>query len=132
MMTNEQVKTAIYAKVVPALLGGGVGAYVAIRMLSEVPPWIQHLIENQGSDFLVVVVFLGMALLFGPSFIRSQQDMAVAFSGIKDQMQIMNSQAGKLDEIKGMIEDLNLNQHVIIDRLRNMERASAQHDTREP
>ena len=118
---NLEKVSLLKASVAATLLGSSIGAYGAVRVLSEVPPWVQKLIENQGSDFLVIVVFLGGLIIFGPSFIKSQQDMAVAFGGIKDQLQAMNAQAGKLDEIKGLLEDLILNQHVIVDRLRNIE-----------
>ncbi len=73
--------------VVPAtLIGGSIGLFAAIRSLENVPPWIQKLIETQGSDFIVAFTVLGAVIYFSPRLIKALTDQAVALSIIAESM----------------------------------------------
>lgn len=69
----------------PAIAAGSAaGAFGAIYALAEIPPWVQRLIENQGSDFLVGFSILGAAIYFLPRFLRAQTHQAVALTSLAD------------------------------------------------
>lgn len=67
-----------------AAIGATIGAFGAIHTLAEVPPWVQQLIREQGSDFFVAFVILGAAIYFLPRFLLAQTRQAVALTTLAD------------------------------------------------
>jgi hypothetical protein len=67
-----------------AAAGMAIGVFGALQFLSEVPPWVQHLIEMQGSDFLVAFILLGAAIYFAPRFLQAQTHQAIALASLAD------------------------------------------------
>lgn len=92
----------------------------------DVPPWVVEMTRIWGPGFLMIAILLSGVAYYVPRetvphFIQSQKDQAVALSQVADQMSIMNTQAGKLDEIKTMIGEVRFEQRIIVDRLKNVE-----------
>ncbi len=94
----------------------------------DLPPWAVEMTKLWGPGFLMVLcVFGGVAYYVPrdtvPRFVQSQQDAAIALSGIKDQMQIMSGQSGQLHEIKETLSEILTHQHVNGERLKTIETA---------
>lgn len=115
-------------KLAPLALGAA--AVVGSQVGVDLPPWVQEMLKQWGP---AGILLLGVAYYVPRTairdFISATQAQAVAMQKVGDQLQVMTGQAGKLDELKGLMEDVNLNQRVIIDRLKNLESQAADHET---
>lgn len=107
-------------------LGASVGGFIGVSTLREIPEWVQMLIRDQGSDFLVAFTVLGAVIYFSPRLISALQSQAVALSSLaesvkglpqKDHMRFEELIIGQemlnrsLDRVHERLDELNRDIH---------------------
>lgn len=107
----------------PALaVGGAIVASSSGVLNFDLPPWAIEMLKQWGP---AGVLFLGVAYYIPrgivKDFIIAHQEQAVAMGKIGDQLQVLNGQTGKLDEIKAMLQESHLSLMVITDRIMAIE-----------
>jgi len=115
--------SAVKKLAIATVAAGGAGVGLASL---DLPPWLITELQKYGPVSLLI---FGLALgikYFVPQdavvrFLQSQQDLAVSTARVADQLQVLTGQAGKLDQIIEMIEEVKFNSDIFGDRLVRIE-----------
>ncbi len=106
---------------------GLLAAFAAgIAVPYDLPGWAYEMTKLWGPGFLMVFTVLSAFFYYVPrdavqKFIVSQEGQVLALQKVGDKLEVMIGQAGKLEEIKEMLIESQVNQQVITDRLKNIE-----------
>lgn len=112
------------AKVVGAALAGGIA--VAGLFSLDLPLWLREMTAQYGPGFFMIAVVMAGIAYYIPrnavmNFVMAQQQQAIALAGIKDEMSSMSRQAEQIRELREILSEVLVNQHVNGDRLKNIE-----------
>ena len=85
-----------------------------------------ELARNWGPAFLILLA-IGWVFVYYvprhtiPTFLRTNQDQALAMQSMSRSLEVISGQNGKLDELISLQRDLNLNVGVLGDRMAKLE-----------
>lgn len=102
------------------------GAAAAGLVSFDLPPWAIKMASDWGPAFLLLLGAAAGIAHYVPrnivkEFVTAQQDQAVAMSAISHSLQEIAGQGGALAEIKEMLGEIKMDQHVYGQRLIRLE-----------
>lgn len=121
--SNSSSKPNLALKIVSLLFAVAIGIGVVSFRL---PPWAQDMASDWGPGFVILGMLAAGMVHYLPrnmvsDFVDAQKQQAVAIFSISVSLQQMSGQGGKLDEIKEILSEIQMDQRVSAERLRRIE-----------
>lgn len=119
---TEKTARGKFSKMMPAAaagLGSLAGTYMAVQSLSEVPPWVQKLIETRGLDFITAVLVIVGAFYFLQALTNALAEIAIAQTKMAV---VMDRIAGQETRTEQVVAECLINDRILVQRVEGVSR----------